>query len=67
MIPPAKNDKFREENVIMPYTYRRPFFLEEEPLSSKENTMKDTIRTDNTQQLEAEWRHVNGHKKSDNP
>ena len=54
MIPPAKNDKFREENVIMPYTYRRPFFLEEEPLSSKENTMKDTIRTDNIQQLEAE-------------
>ena len=41
MIPPAKNDKFRKENVIMPYTYRRPFFLEEEPLSCKENTMKE--------------------------
>lgn len=54
MLPPAKNDKFKEENVIMPYTYRRPFFLGEELLSCKENTMKDTIRTDNTQQHEAE-------------
>ena len=54
MMSPVKNDKFRKKNVIMPYTYRRPFFLEEEPLSSKENTMKDTIRTQNTQQLEAE-------------
>ena len=53
-MPPAKNDKFRKENVIMPYTYRRPFFLEEEPLSCRENTMKDTICTDNTQQLEEE-------------
>ena len=53
MLPPAKNDKFREENAIMPYTCRRPFFLEEELLSCKENTMNDT-RTDNTQQLEAE-------------
>ena len=48
MLPPAKNDKFREKNVIMPYTYRRPFFLEEEPLSCKENTMKDTIRVQTT-------------------
>lgn len=54
MLPPAKNDKFREKNVIMPYTYRRPFFLEEELLSCKETTMKDTTRTDNTKQLEAE-------------
>lgn len=53
MLPPAKNDKFREENAIMPYTYRRPFFLEEELLSCKENTMTDTRRTDN-QQLQAE-------------
>ena len=51
----------------MPYTYRRPFFLEEELLSCKENTTKDTIRTDYTQQLEAEQRHVNRHKKSHNP
>ena len=54
MLPPGKNDKFREKNVIMPYTYRRPFFLEEELLSCKENTMKDTIRTEYTQQLEEE-------------
>ena len=54
MLPLAKNDKFREKNATMPYTCRRPFFLEEELLSCKENTMKDTIRTDNTQQLEAE-------------
>ena len=53
MLPPAKNDKFWEENAIMPYTYRRPFFLEEELLSCKENTMTDTRRTDN-QQLQAE-------------
>ena len=66
MLPPAKNDKFREKNVILPYTYRKPFFLEE-LLSCKENTMNDTIRTDNTQQLEAEQRHVNRHEKSDNP
>lgn len=44
MLPPTKNENFKEENVIMPYTCRRPFFLEEELLSSKENTMKDTIR-----------------------
>ena len=54
ILQPAKNDKFREKNVIMPYTYRRPFFLEEELLSCKENTMKDTIRTEYTQQLEEE-------------
>ena len=54
ILKPAKNDKFREENAIMPYTCRRPFFLEEELLSCKENTMNDTIRTHNTQQLEAE-------------
>ena len=54
ILQPAKNDKFREKNAIMPYTYRRPFFLEEELLSWKENTMKDTIRTEYTQQLEAE-------------
>ena len=54
ILQPAKNDKFREENVIMPYTCRRPFFLEEELLSCKENTMKDTIRTEYTQQLEEE-------------
>lgn len=53
ILQPAKNDKFREENAIMPYTYRRPFFLEEELLSCKENTMTDTRRTDN-QQLQAE-------------
>ena len=67
MLPPTKNDKFREENAIMPYTCRRPFFLEEELLFCKDNTMKDTIRTDNTQQLEAEQRHVNRHEKSHNP
>ena len=44
MLPPTKNEKFKEENVIMPYTCRRPFLLEEELLSSKENTMKDTVR-----------------------
>ena len=67
MLPPAKNDKFWEENAIMPYTCRRPCFLEEELLFCKENTMNDTIRTDNTQQLEAEQRHVNRHEKSHNP
>ena len=51
----------------MPYTCRRPFFLEEELLFCKENTMNDTIRTDNKQQLEAEQRHVNRHEKSHNP
>ena len=54
MLAPAKNNKFREENAIMPYTCRRPFSLEEELRFCKENTMNDTIRTDNTQQLEAE-------------
>ena len=53
MLPPAKNDKSREKNAIMPYTCRRPFFLEEELLSCKENKMNDT-RTDNAKRLEAE-------------